>query len=68
MLLTGRITTIKRAKGFGFIKDAAGVDRFFHANACETPFDQLQEGLDVEFETYTEPGRGERARKVKVTA
>ncbi len=64
--MKGRITTIKRSKGFGFIRDEAGVDRFFHANACETPFDQVQEGLDVTFEPYDEPGRGQRARRVKV--
>lgn len=66
--MKGRITTIKRAKGFGFIRDESGVDRFFHANACETPFEQVQEGLDVTFEPYNEPGRGDRARKVQVTA
>jgi cold shock CspA family protein len=66
----GRITAIKRAKFFGFIRDEQGVDRFFHANACDTLFDQLQEGLDVTFEPYDEPGRGtkgHRARRVKVT-
>lgn len=64
--MKGRITTIKRAKGFGFIRDEAGVDRFFHANACDTPFDQLQEGLEVTHEPYTDPERGARSRRVKV--
>lgn len=64
--MKGRITTIKRNKGFGFIRDEAGTDRFFHANSVETPFEQLQEGLDVTFEPYDEEGRGQRARRVRV--
>lgn len=64
--MKGRITTIKRGKGFGFIRDETGTDRFFHANSCDTPFDQLQEGLDVTFEAFEESGRGQRARRVRV--
>jgi cold shock CspA family protein len=78
--MKGRITSIKRAKpgvkftkgcgsGFGFIKDEAGVDRFFpNGNVTGCSFDELQEGLDVEFEPYNEPGKGERARNVRVTS
>lgn len=65
--MKGRITTIKRAKGFGFIRDEAGTDRFFHANEVrETTFDQLHEGLPVVFEPHEEPGRGQRAVNVRV--
>lgn len=63
--MNGRITTIKRSKGFGFIKDSEGQDRFFHANCCDTPFEQLQEQIAVEFEPYVDPERGQRARRVK---
>ena len=80
--MKGRITNIKRQKGFGFIQGADGIDRFFHINgqlAGDTPFDQLQEGVAVEFEPYEEtvhpvskeplaPGKGLRARRVRVTA
>jgi CspA family cold shock protein len=71
----GRIKVLKRAQpgaarkgsGYGFITDEAGVDRFFpHSNVEGTRFDQLQEGLEVEFEAYEEPGRGQRARRVRV--
>ena len=80
--MNGRITTIQRKKGYGFIQGADGVDRFFHINGQlpgDTPFDQLQETLTVEFEPYEEtvhpvtkeplaPGKGLRARRVRATA
>lgn len=79
--LSGRIIAVKKAKpgariergcgaGFGFLKDEHGVERFFHFNNVKdiTP-DELEEGIDVTFEPYTEPnkpvGKGERARAVR---
>lgn len=73
--MRGRIKVLKRAQpgaarkgsGFGFITDEAGADRFFpHSNVEGSNFDDLQEGLEVEFEPYEEPGRGLRARRVRV--
>lgn len=57
--------------GFGFIRGEDGTDRFFHANgvAGAKTFDQLVEGLAVEFEPYSQPGSGgnsQRARSVRV--
>jgi cold shock CspA family protein len=68
--MKGHITALKRTKGFGFIRDSEGRDRFFHANGLEgTTFDQLQEGFAVEFEPYDQAGakdNGLRARRVRV--
>lgn len=67
--LTGVITSIKKDRGFGFIRTDDHVDRFFHANGCITPFETLQEGQRATFEPFTLPGaRGEglRARRVYV--
>lgn len=82
--MRGRLTFVKRAQpgaprqgsGFGFITDEQGKDRFFsHSSVVGTAFDQLKEGLDVEFEPYEEPiveyapGKrrgGLRAREVRV--
>lgn len=68
--MKGHITALKRTKGFGFIRDAEGRDRFFHANGLEgTTFDQLQEGFAVEFEPYDQAGAKDnclRARRVRV--
>lgn len=77
--MKGRIIAIKKAKpgariergcgaGYGFIKDENGVERFFHFNNSTIPVEELEEGIDVVFEPYTEPnkepGKGERARAV----
>lgn len=76
--MKGTITTIKRGKpeqtfakgcgsGFGFIRDEDGKDRFFAHNSVDgANFDDLKEGLAVEFEPYEMEGRGLRARGVRV--
>lgn len=58
--MRGRITNIKRKNGYGFLVDEAGETRWFHANGLRTPgtFAQLPEGATVEFEPYSEPGKG----------
>jgi cold shock CspA family protein len=78
--MRGTITTIKRGKpdqkfakgcgsGFGFIKDEDGEDRFFAHNSVDGGnFDDLKEGLAVEFEPYEMDGRGLRARSVTVVS
>lgn len=51
-------------RGFGFIK--YGVKEvFFHASDCKTPFDDLNEGDDVEFELESSP-KGPRAIRVEL--
>ena len=76
--MRGTITTIKRGKpgetftkgcgsGYGFIRDEDGHDRFFAHNSVDgANFDELKEGLAVEFEAFEMDGRGLRARGVKV--
>jgi cold shock CspA family protein len=69
--MKGVIKILKRSKpgqkfftlgcgvGYGFIQDEAGQDRFFsHSNVVGTTFDKLREGLTVEFEPISVPGRG----------
>ena len=65
LFMTGTIKKIL-PKGFGFIA-AEGMDKdyFFHLSGCVTPFDTLQEGQKVQFETEQSP-KGERA--IRVTA
>lgn len=52
--MRGTVTTVKRDKGFGFLIDEGGQERFFHANGLAVPstFPQLKEGLTVDFEPY----------------
>jgi CspA family cold shock protein len=65
--LKGKIRTLRADKGFGFIKDDAGNEYFFHQSAIygETMAD-LREGDGVEFEVGQGP-KGPRAENVRRT-
>lgn len=46
--LAGEIRTLIAEKGFGFIKDARGVRRFFHRSMLKgVRFEELREGQQV---------------------
>jgi cold shock CspA family protein len=60
----GTIKTLFRNRGFGFIRDDAGQDWFFHRTSVEGSFDQLNEGQRVSFDE--EPSaKGPRAANVR---
>jgi CspA family cold shock protein len=66
--MTGTIRTLRTDKGFGFIKDAAGKDYFFHQSAVQGEgMNDLREGDSVEFEVGDGP-KGPRAEKVRRTS
>ena len=66
--MTGTIRTLRTDKGFGFIKDSAGKDYFFHQSAVQGEgIDDLREGDSVEFEVGDGP-KGPRAEKVRRTS
>ncbi len=61
----GTVVRIDRAKGFGFLIDAAGEQRFFHRSAVlDGGFSSLKEQQIVEFEAHGDD-RGARAIKVR---
>ncbi|MEQ1760596.1 MAG: cold shock domain-containing protein [Vicinamibacterales bacterium] len=63
--MTGTIQTVRGDKGFGFIKDSAGKEYFFHQSAVEGGrFQDLNEGDRVEFEVGQGP-KGPRAESVR---
>jgi len=65
---TGTIRTLRVDKGFGFIKDEAGKDYFFHQSAVYGEgLDNLREGDSVEFEGADGP-KGPRAENVRRTS
>ena len=66
-LNTGTIDTLVRERGFGFIRSAYGKRIFFHAAGVSgvVPYDSLQEGQRVYFETAQNP-RDHRERAVCV--
>lgn len=72
--MTGIITAVirkteTRKGGFGFIMDDAGTERFFHAsNLRDITFAELKDGMRVDFQPFSIPGKGDRAEDVHVTA
>ena len=64
----GTIQTIHAARGFGFIRDTAGAEVFFHRSAVTPPgdFTTLEIGMPVEFEPEAGP-KGLRTAKLTLT-
>ena len=48
--MIGTIASKIKDKGYGFI-NSNGKDYFFHISQCITPFDELEKGDEVDFET-----------------
>ena len=66
--MTGTIRTLRVDKGFGFIKDSAGKEYFFHQSAVYGEgLSDLREGDSVEFEVGQGP-KGPRAENVRRTS
>ena len=66
-VMTGSIRTLLVEKGFGFIKDEAGKDYFFHRSAVYGEgLENLKEGDGVEFDLGEGP-KGPRAENVRRT-
>ena len=65
--MTGSIRTLRVEKGFGFIKDDAGKEYFFHRSAVYGEgLENLKEGDGVEFDLGAGP-KGPRAENVRRT-
>jgi cold shock protein len=66
--MTGSIRTIRVEKGFGFIKDDAGKEYFFHRSAVYGEgLENLKEGDGVEFDLGAAGPKGPRAENVRRT-
>ena len=66
--MTGKIRTLRSDKGFGFIKDDAGKEYFFHQSTIQGEgIGDLREGDSVEFEVGEGP-KGPRAENVRRTS
>lgn len=65
--MTGTIAKLRTDKGFGFIKDGAGNDYFFHQSAIfGEGINDLREGDGVDFTVRQDP-KGPRAENVRRT-
>ena len=63
--MTGTIRTLHDEKGFGFIRDEAGKDYFFHRTApSDEGFGDLRSGDRVEFD-IGEGAKSPRAENVR---
>jgi CspA family cold shock protein len=61
---SGAIKRLVRDRGFGFIRDDAGQEWFFHRSSVQGSFDELREGQRVNFDE--EPSaKGPRAGNVR---
>lgn len=66
--MTGTIARLQLEKGFGFIKDEAGQDYFFHRSAVVGEgMESLRDGDSVEF-TGSQGPKGLRADSVRRTS
>jgi cold shock CspA family protein len=61
--MRGQVRNKLEAKGFGFIISGQR-EYFFHVSQCVTPFNELNTGDEVEFETEDSP-KGKRAVNVE---
>ena len=67
--MTGTIRKLQEDKGFGFVRDEAGKDYFFHRSAVSgESFDDLRQGDSVEFEPGPPGPKGPRAENVRRTS
>jgi CspA family cold shock protein len=70
-MATGKVKTMMRDRGFGFIQlENGGQDVFFHSSAMvEGAYDGLNEGDKVEFDIEPDPRNASRkqAANVRVT-
>src|SRR5687767_6703008 len=62
--MTGKVKRVLADKGFGFITDEKGVDRFFHKDQTLANFTALSEGDAVRFTPIENPKKGPRAENV----
>ena len=71
--MTGEILAVLQKKGYGFIRDEDGQERFFHANSVMSGdvksaalFTGLEIGMKVRFKAVEIQGKGLRAENVEV--
>lgn len=62
--MTGQVRRVLVEKGFGFLRDEQGTDRFFHRDQTLARFDALKEGDKVTFRAVENPKKGPRAEDV----
>lgn len=64
--MVGRVKSILRGQGTGYIRDEAGRDVFFHKGAVvDKGYNDLEVGTAVTFDAVEDPISGARAEQVR---
>lgn len=62
--LSGTVVRVLPDKGFGFLRDPAGIEYFFHRTACAVPLESITVGDVLTFAPSTS-AKGPRAEQVE---
>lgn len=62
---SGVVSAVYAEKGYGWLRGADGVGRFFHADACDQDLYKLKPGTKLRFKPVEAP-KGPRAIQVRI--
>jgi cold shock CspA family protein len=64
--MTGRVKSVQRGQGIGYIRDDSGRDFFFHkADVLDRGYNDLEVGTPVKFEAIEDSVSGARAGHIR---
>lgn len=64
--MTGRVKSVQRGQGIGYIRDEHGRDFFFHkADVLDRGYNDLEVGTAVKFEAIEDSVSGARAGQIR---
>jgi cold shock CspA family protein len=64
--MVGRIKSVQRGQGTGYIRESTGRDVFFHkGDVLDRGYNDLEVGTTVDFDLVDDPISGARAKQVR---
>ena len=64
--MQGRVKSVLRGQGIGYIRDDSGRDLFFHkADVLDRGYNDLEVGTPVKFDVIEDPVSGARAEHIR---
>jgi cold shock CspA family protein len=65
--MVGRVKSVLRGQGIGYIRDDKGRDLFFHkADVLDRGYNDLEVGTAVKFDVIEDAVSGDRATQIRV--
>ena len=65
--MVGRVKSVLRGQGIGYIRDDSGRDLFFHkADVLDRGYNDLEVGTAVKFDVIEDAVSGDRATQIRV--